>query len=109
MTRTTSKEPSECGNNNLSVSLDIRAILPDIMVNYLWELALGSDWQRYEKQSFVLEAGELSGRGIQDIYHVGDSGNSIDKRRVYGVEPINCKLQVVNFQGNYQMQLYISQ
>ncbi|MFT4004712.1 MAG: hypothetical protein QM683_03305 [Lacrimispora sp.] len=109
MTRTTSKNPPVCGNDNLSVSTGIRAILPDIMVNYLWELALCGDWQKYEKQSFVLEAGELSGRGIQDIYHVCDGTNSMDKRRVYGVEPVNCRLQVVNSQGSYQMQLCVNQ
>lgn len=109
MTRTTSENPLICSKDNLSVSTDIRAILPDIMVNYLWQLALCGDWQKYEKQSFVLEAGELSGWSIQDIYHVCDSGNSMDKRRVYGVDPINCKLQVVNSQGIYQMKLCMNQ
>lgn len=46
---------------------------------------------------------------LQDIYHVCNGGNSMDKRRVYGVEPVNCKLQVVNLQGSCQMQLYMSQ
>lgn len=108
MTRMTSKTPSTCSYHSLSVSPEIKAILPDIMVNYLWELVLGSDWQKYEKQFFVLEATKLSGRSIQDIYHVGEGGNLMDRRRVYGVEPINCKLQIVNFQGNYQMQLCVS-
>lgn len=81
MTKTISKTPPVCGNDNLSVSPDIRATMPDIMVNYLCELTLGSDWQKYEKQPFIQEAGELSGRGIQDIYHVGDDSNLMDKRR----------------------------
>lgn len=109
MTRSKSKNPPVYGNDNLSVSADIKAILPDIMVDYLWKLALCEDWRNYEKQSFVLEAGKLSGRGIQNIYHVCDDGNSMDKRRVYGVEPVNCKLQVVSSQGNYQMKLYMGQ
>jgi hypothetical protein len=33
MTRTTSENPSMRGKDNLSVSTDIRAILPDAMVN----------------------------------------------------------------------------
>lgn len=109
MTRTTSENPPMCSKDNWSVSTGIRAILPDIMVNYLWEIALWGDWRNEEKQSFVLEAGKLSGRDIQDIYHVCIGGNSMDKRRVYGVDPVNCKLQVVNYQGSYQMQFYMSQ
>lgn len=103
MTRTTSKKPSICSNDSLFVSPEIKAALSDILVDYLWQLALCDGWKSYEKQSFVLEIGELSGRGIQEIYHAADGGNSMDKRRVYGVEPVNCNLQIVNSRGNYQM------
>jgi len=109
MTKTKSKDQPVYGNDSLSVSTDVKAILSDIMVNYLWKLVLCGDWRNYEKQSFVLETGKLSGRSIQKIYHVCDDCNSMDKRRVYGVEPVNCKLQVVNSQGNYQMKLYPGQ
>lgn len=103
--RTTSKNISAHGNGNLSVSPDIKAILPEVLIEYLWKLVLREGWQDYEKQLFTLEAGELSGRNIQDIYHICDYSNLIDKHRVYGVEPINCKLQVLNSKGSYQMRL----
>ena len=105
MTRTTSKNPQVCENDNLSVSADIETILPDVLIEYLWKLALCNNWQDYEQQIFILESGELSGRKTQDIYHVGDYGNSPDTRRVYGVEPVNCKLQVINSPNGYRMKL----
>lgn len=104
-----SKNVTAYAKDSLSVSPDIRAILPDIMIDYLWELALNSNWRRYESQTFELEAGELSGHVIQkNVYHTGYGSNPMDKRRVYGVDPVNCILQVVNSHGNYQMQLCMS-
>jgi hypothetical protein len=90
---------------DLSVASNIKVILPDILVDYLWKLALENNWQNCEKQSFILEIGKLSGQSIQNIYHVSDGDNSMDKRQVYGIEPVSCKLQVLNSQGSYQMQL----
>ena len=94
-------------NHSISVSTDIQAVLPDIMVKYLLELALREDRQTVEKQLFVLEAGELSGRSVQDIYHFCDNGNLSDRRRVYGIEPVNCKIQVIKSQNLCQMQLCV--
>ena len=106
MTRTTGKPASVYNNDTLSVSPNIKAILPDVLIEYLWKLVLSENWKECEEQLFILKAGELSGRNIQDIYHVCNYGSpSIDTRRVYGVEPVNCKLQILNFQNVYQMQL----
>ncbi len=101
----TSKTASVYNNGTLSVSPDIKAILPDVLIEYLWKLALSESWREYEEQLFILKTGELSGRNIQDIYHVCNYGDSMDTHRVYGVEPVNCKLQVLNSQNGYQMQL----
>ena len=92
-------------DGNLSVSHETAIQLPAIIVNYLWELALSEDYQMYEKQTFLLEAVELGGRSLQDIYHFGDQGNAVDKRRVFGFEPVTCDLQIINDHGRYQMQL----
>ena len=105
MTRTMSKNPPVCNNDNLLVSPDIETILPEVLIEYLWKLVLCENWQNYERQIFILETGELSGRKIQNIYHIGDYDNSTDTRRVYGVEPVNCKLQVLNSPDGYQMKL----
>lgn len=105
MTRTAGKPASVYNNDTLSVSPDIKAILPDVLIEYLWKLVLSENWREYEEQLFILKAGELSGRNIQDIYHICNYGSSIDTRRVYGVEPVNCKLQILNSQDGYQMQL----
>ena len=88
---------------NLYVSADVKTVIPDVMIKYIWELALYGDWQNDERQLFVLEAGELGGRSIQDIYHYHDNGNSIGSRRVYGVEPVNCRIEIVDSHTVYQM------
>jgi len=92
-------------DSNFLVSDEITTRLPVIIVNYLWELALSGDFQMYEKQTFLLEAVELGGRSLQDIYHFGNKGNAMDKRRVFGFEPVTCDLQIINNHGKYQMQL----
>lgn len=108
MTMTMSKNTLTCDNDNLLVSDEIKTILPDVLIGYLWKLVLCQEWRNYEEQLFILEVGELSGRGIQKIYHVGYNGNSMDIRRVYGVEPVACKLQVFNYCSTYKMQLCMS-
>lgn len=89
----------------LSVSPDVRGTLPETLIEYIWELALSDDWKYYDRQSMILKAVDLNGRKIQDIYHVCDYDNATEKRRVYGVEPISCKLQILNLNGRYEMQL----
>ena len=109
MTIKTSKNlPIYC-NPNISVSTDILIIMPNIMVKYLWELALCKDWKNNENQLFILKARELSGRSVQDIYHFCDNGNLIDRCQVYGIKPVNSKLQVFNLQNIYQMLLCMGQ
>lgn len=90
-------------NSNSSTSDDVKAILPEPLIEYLWKLALNGDWAAYEKQQFILEAGELSGQKIQDIYHSSSYENLIDTHRIYGTEPVNCKLEILNFQSSYEM------
>jgi len=88
---------------NLSVSADVKAIISRVLIKYLWELALYEDWRNDEKQSFVLEAGKLGGRDIQDIHHFHDNGNLIASHRIYGVEPVNCEIEIVDSRTIYQM------
>jgi hypothetical protein len=92
-------------DGNLLASSEIKAILPDVLIEYLWKLVLNEKWYAYEKQSFVLKTGELGGRDIQDIYHTCSNSNSTDTHRVYGAKPVDCVLQVLHSQGDYQMQL----
>jgi len=105
MTRTTNDYMSVQANENLMASPEIKAILPGVLIEYLWKLVLNGKWNAYEKQSFMLQSGKLSGCDIQDIYHTCDNGDSPDIRRVYGVIPVDCVLQVVHFGSDYQMQL----
>ena len=104
MKRTMNNAPVRT-DGNLLTSSEIEALLPGVLIEYLWNLVLNEKLCAYETQSLVLKSGKLSGRDIQDIYHVCDNGNSTDIRRVYGVEPVNCKLQVLKSKEDYQMQL----
>ena len=103
--RMMNKNVSVSNNISVSVSRDIKALLPDVLIEYLWKLVLCRDLQNREQQTFVLKTGELGGQRIQDIRHVCDNGNLIDTRRVYGVEPVNCSLQVYPSQEGYRMKL----
>ena len=90
----TNNQASIYARADLSVSPEIKSILPDVLVEYLWQMALGGNWQQHDQQLFVLESVELCGRKIQDIRHFCDDDIATDKRRIYGVEPICCRLQV---------------
>ena len=105
MTRTMNSNVSVPASGNLMVLPEIKVIVPDALIEYLWNLVLNGKWYASEKQSFMLQSGKLSGRDIQDIYHTCDNSNSPDIRRVYGVKPVDCALQVLHFGGDYQMQL----
>ena len=90
----------------LSVASDIKNVLSNVLIDYLWQLVLCEDWKNYEQQLFILQVEELSGRGVQDIYHVLDCGNPMEGYRVYGAEPVNCTIQVTQSNGFYDMKLY---
>lgn len=82
---------------NILVSPDVKVLLPDVLIDYLWKLALSDQYLEYAVQTFTLSPGELSGQSTQDIFHLDTL------RRVFGVEPVSCKLRVVNSEDQYQM------
>lgn len=90
---------------HFTVSSGVKRILPKALIDYLWKLAVCENRQAYESQSFILEPRKLGGRNVQDIFHICDFDRSKEYRRVFGIEPVDCKLQVLNLQGNYQMLL----
>ena len=99
------RDTPACAHVELLVSPDTEIILPDILIEYLWKLALSEDWKNSEQQMFVLETMKL-GRGmIQSICHTCNHDNLLDTRRVYGIEPVTCRLQVTNSPKGYQMRL----
>ena len=104
--RTASKIPPASVTDVCSVAPDVTASLPNVLIDYLWQLALCENWKDYEQQLFILQIGELSGRGIQDIYHSCSCGNPLESHRVYGVAPVNCTLQVLYSDGRYEMRMY---
>ena len=105
MTKTRISNVYVPSNRNLMASSETKAILPDVLIEYLWKLVLSGKWNVYEKQSFMLQSGKLSGWEVQDIYHICDNSNAPDIRRVYGVKPVNCVLQVLHSEFGFKMQL----
>lgn len=104
--RTESKNPPVNVTDERSVAPDVKTFLPNVLIDYLWQLALCENWKFYEQQLFILQIGELSGCGIQDIYHSRSCGNPMEGHRVYGVAPVNCTLQVLYSDGRYEMRMY---
>lgn len=93
--------PSDSPENEswLLVSPDVNALIPDVMIDYLWKLALSEEYQEYEEQTFLLKPAELGREMIQVISHENDC------RRVFGVEPVECELCVFHEMNCYQMAL----
>ena len=85
--------------NEVSVSPEVRAKLPDMLVEYLWRLALDAKYRECPVQTFVLEPVTLSGQEIQNISHLDE------ERRVFGLAPVTCKLCVLSSGNGYRMML----
>ena len=83
----------------ISVSPEVIARLPDMLVAYLWQLALDDKYRGYPVQTFMLEPVSLSGREIQGISHLDE------ERRVFGLAPVTCRLCVLNSGNRYRMTL----
>lgn len=87
------------GQSQLLVSPNVVALLPDVMIDYLWKLALDDGYREYEEQTFTLEPAKLGGQMIQVISRTDDC------KRVFGVDPVQCKLRVLHSADCYQMAL----
>ena len=92
-------------STNLLVSPDVQTRLPDVLIDYLWQLALSGECRANKDQAFTLKPGKLGGRDVQDIAHSDQTDNSQKWHRVFGIEPIRCNLSILNLQGSYQMLL----
>lgn len=86
---------------NVTVSPTLKNMIPAVLIDYLWELAM---CENCEKQVFTLEAAELGGRDVQDIYQRPTSSRA-DYHRVFGFEPVNCQVEVMHDTDSYSMQL----
>lgn len=89
-----------------SVSTEVKAILPAVLIEYLWALALCKEYEHSTMQLFQLECGILNYGEIQEVYHTCEANSSVEKHRIYGVTPVNCNLQVFCSDGMYIMQIY---
>lgn len=83
----------------ISVSPEVKATLPDVLIDWLCKLAVSDEYRQNPVQTFTLSPGELGGQSVQDIRYV-------DKQRcVFGFPPVSCKLQVRGCNDQYQMVL----
>lgn len=89
----------------LSVSSVVKSILPDALIEYLWKIVLGGDWGVGESRWLTVKANKLSGRDVLDILFEDGGGREREYRRVFGVDPLNCKLQVQHTPDSYEMLL----
>lgn len=89
----------------LSVSSEIKKRLPEVLIEYLWKLALNDRYLGYVCQCFNLKPAELGGRDILDIDHICNLDQLAETRRVFGMEPVGCRVQVLNSPDGYEMLL----
>ena len=80
-------------------SQGVRALLPNVLIEYLWKLVFSGKYCKCRIQTFTLSPGKLGGKGIQEIFHLDEI------RRVFGFEPVSCKLRVFGCGDDYKMVL----
>jgi len=80
-----------------TMSAEVKALLPDVLIDYLCNLALSEEYNTRPVQTFALDPAELGGRLIQHVLHGGTL------RRVFGFDPISCTLCVLHNTNHYQM------
>jgi len=86
-------------SGNILIALDVKALLPEVLIDYICNL-VWADGKMYDsEQAIELIPDMLSGRSIQSIFHGGK------RHRVFGFEPVNCKLHVIKSHNQYQMLL----
>jgi len=85
--------------SNFLISPAVRALLPDVLIEYLCGLAASEENKNQRLQIFTLTPGELGGQSLQTIRHM----NKV--RRVFGFTPVCCNLRVLNDAGQYLMAL----
>lgn len=83
------------------ITPEIKAMLPQVLIDYLWGLMQADSYKESKDQTFTLVPGSLSGREIQDILHT--CGNSSAWHRVSGIVPVRCEIQINNDKENWYM------
>jgi hypothetical protein len=82
---------------NFSVSPEVKATLPDVLIDWLSKLAISEEDRNNPVQTFVLTLEKLGDYSIQNIRYA-------DKlRRLVGFPPVTFNLQVRRCNNQYQM------
>lgn len=105
MTATTSKRTFVGERGTRRVSPYAKTKVPAVLREFLWDLAVSKNWQNGQTQWFVLRTKILGGRKLQQIQHTAQGNGAMETHRVFGVEPVDCTLQVFSVQGGYEMRL----
>ena len=57
---------------NISAAPEVKAPLPDVLIDWLCKLAVSDGDRKKPVQTFILTCGELSGKSVQDIRYAGE-------------------------------------
>lgn len=84
---------------NISVSPEVKAILPDVLIDWLCKLVISEEDRKNPVQTFALTLEKLGDYSVQNIRYA-------DKlRRLFGFPPVTCNLQVRRCNNQYQMEM----
>lgn len=50
----------EYASGRLAVSPEVKATLPNVLIDFLWNIVLCEKWKTHENQTLILEVGELN-------------------------------------------------
>lgn len=105
MTAATSKQDLVGAREARWVSPGVKAVVPAVLIEYLWDLAAARSRHNGQTQWFTLQTGMLGGRKLQQIHHLAQKNGAVETHRVFGTEPVDCVLQVLSVQDGYEMRL----
>ena len=80
------------------VDPQIKKMLPDVFIDYLWQLTLSERESDVPTQKFELMPIDIGGQSVQQIVHAPCAQHQY-VHRVFGVSPINGQLEV-HYDGN---------
>lgn len=79
-----------------TVSWEIGDALPEVLIDYLWELARTEPGEH--SHAYILTKRPLGGREVQGILHLSDNGCEY-RHKVFGFEPVSAVVRVVENEG----------
>ena len=86
----------------ITASRQVADNLPEVLINYLCILVKTDREVVGSRHVFKLCKAWLSGREIQDIFHIGENA-AYTSHRVFGYKPVEAEITIICDETGYQL------